>query len=182
MQKASAGRGQAAKFVRYNQRSRRRVQRCGDDRYAGAERPLEGAAKRRRTRLVGADHIPVAPLGRAPASVESVPHQVLAFHPDLLRQQRVQRATELLGLCDPPLCGDEPDALAQRMHARVGTPRARRRRVLSHQPLEDGLKLALDRAGNALPLPPREAGPVVVDHGEEGAARHGGKMQLVVTI
>src|SRR5438094_106514 len=67
---------------------------------------------------------------------------------------------------------DEAHALPQRMHARIGTTGTRRRRPPTGEALQDGFEIRLHRAPSALPLPPDEPTPVVVDHGEEGPARH----------
>src|SRR5262245_17254179 len=63
------------------------------------------------------------------------------------------------------------------MDAGVGPSSAGCRSAASHQPLEDCLEFCLDRAVRRLPLPPREATPVVMYHREKraGGTCHGRK-------
>ena len=95
------------------------------------------------------------------------------LNPNLARQQPVERAAQIHRL--PPLAAREADGLAERVDAGVGPTGGRCGRLPTHQALEHGFKLSLNRAVDRLPLPPCEATPVVLDHREKGAACHAGK-------
>src|SRR2546422_11027636 len=76
----------------------------------------------------------------------------------------------------PAPVGQKPDALAERVHARVGASRAGRGSAATHEALQYGLEFRLHGAPVPLPLPAREFRPVVLHNGEVGPARHGRKI------
>src|SRR2546422_8868669 len=102
--------------------------------------------------------------------------------PTLARQQGIECATQIAGLRRPALGAEKTAPLPERMDARIGASCTCRRCPAAHQAFEPRLEIGLDGTVDGLPLPPCEAPPVVLNHRKEGAARHRGNMQLVVTI
>jgi hypothetical protein len=102
--------------------------------------------------------------------MEPGPHLGRARDPDVRRQDRVQRAPQLLNV--PPIRNPNSNCLASRVHAGIRPARSQRRDMGGTQPLERCFELALDGALLRLPLPPAEARPVVVQNELHGAFGH----------
>ena len=86
------------------------------------------------------------------------------LHPDLMRQQRVEGAPQVVRLRRLPFTTREPNGLAECMTPGIRSAGAGCDRPLAHQPLQDRFELGLDRPIRRLALPPREATPVVLNH------------------
>jgi hypothetical protein len=83
-------------------------------------------------------------------------------NPNLAWQERIERPSHIADL--PPLATSKTDRLAERVDPGIGPTGGDRSGLATHQALEYGLEFGLDRAIAGLPLPPREATPVIMDH------------------
>src|SRR4051812_19661889 len=177
------GRRQAAKVVLSEESRRRAVQRADVERSRLTQDPLIRFAKWRRRGVVRSEQVAIAPCRCAAARVKPGPHPVYLLHPDPIRQQRIDRATQLRRA--PAILCRKTDCLSECMNTGVGAARARGDGTATHELLQHRLELSLNRAVLRLPLPSGESAPIVLDNSQEGPGRptrHGGKMQLVVTI
>src|SRR2546422_9001056 len=89
--------------------------------------------------------------------------------------------TTLFRSLRPAPVGQKPDALAQRVHARVGTSRAGRGSAATHEALQHGLEFRLHGAPVPLPLPAREFRPVVL-RSEEHTSELQSRLHLVCRL
>src|SRR5262245_27728391 len=173
-----AGRSQAAKVVLSQESRRRAPQRSDVER--PTQRPLVRLSKRRRSSLIRSDQISIAARRRAAPRVKPRHHPRDSLHPDVSWQQRIERATQLVSA--PPIGRRKTHRLTEGMHPSIGPAGACGNRPAPpppppppHQASQHRLKLRLHGAIVWLALPPCEAAPIVLDYGEEGPARHGGK-------
>src|SRR5215213_10738797 len=88
--------------------------------------------------------------------------------PAVVRQEGVERPMQRS--VGPGGRSAEADPLAERMDARIGSPRGMSNGAASKEPLQNPLEFSLNRAAGGLALPTDKAGAVVLECGKEGPA------------
>src|SRR5512138_3881342 len=122
--------------------------------------------------FVGSDEVAIPPAHCTVARVKLFSHFGRRGDPDIRRQNRVQRAPQLLNVSPPPFRNSNAYRLSARVDARIGPAGPQRGDRTIAQPRQRLFEDALYGALLRLALPSTESGPVIVQHELHGALGH----------